>query len=109
MYVCQNSRNILNMVEAFSLNGKTYIVTAFAEGGDLLNYLRALDVFRLSEVRAKAIVFQIAHGLKEMRACGIVHRDIKHENIFLSDLSDEPTVKIGDFGMACKLDEDECI
>ena len=109
MYECQNSRNILNFVEAFSLDGKTYIVTAFAKGGDLLNYLRALNVDRLSEVRAKAIVFQIAHGLKEMRACGIVHRDIKHLNIFLSDLSDEPTVKIGDFGMACKLEEDECI
>ena len=40
---------------------------------------------------------------------GIVHRDLKHLNIFLSDEGDAPKVKIGDFGLACKLGEDECI
>ena len=30
-------------------------------------------------------------------------------NIFLSDQSENPKIKIGDFGLACKLGEDECI
>ena len=30
-------------------------------------------------------------------------------NIFLSDQSESPKIKIGDFGLACKLGDDECI
>ena len=34
---------------------------------------------------------------------------MKHLNIFLSDMSEKPSIKIGDFGLACKLGEDESI
>ena len=34
---------------------------------------------------------------------------MKHLNIFLSDNSLNPRVKVGDFGLACKLEEDEYI
>lgn len=43
-----------------------------------------------------------------MHQVGVVHRDIKHLNIFVrttdgQDASQNPTIKIGDFGMASKL------
>ena len=38
-----------------------------------------------------------------------MHRDLKHLNIFLSDTSENPKIKIGDFGLACQLREDELI
>ena len=38
-----------------------------------------------------------------------MHRDLKYMNIFLSDTSEAPKVKIGDFGLACLLKDDECI
>lgn len=47
--------------------------------------------------------------MAEIHKAGIVHRDLKHLNIFFSDNSDSPNVKIGDFGLACSLQEDECI
>ena len=109
MYMCQGSSNVLNFIEEFSLNGETYIVTKLARGGDLLGYLGALGVDKLSEEHARVIVAQIAHGLKEIHANGIVHRDLKHLNIFISDQSETPKIKIGDFGLACQLGEDECI
>ena len=37
-----------------------------------------------------------------------MHRDIKHKNIFLSNKSEHPKVKIADFGLACYLEDDEC-
>ena len=37
----------------------------------------------------------------------MVHRDIKHKNIFLSNQGERPQVKIADFGLACYLEEDE--
>ena len=42
-------------VEEFKLQGKTYIVTKLAPGGDLLRYLRDLGVDRLPEERARKI------------------------------------------------------
>ena len=38
----------------------------------------------------------------------VVHYDIKHANIFLSNKSELPKVKIADFGLACYLEGDEC-
>ena len=37
----------------------------------------------------------------------IVHRDLKHMNIFLSNMSQYPKVQIADFGVACYLAENE--
>ena len=109
MHLCQGSTQVINFIEEFSMGGETYIVTKFARGGDLLGYLSALGVDRLPEDHARLIVSQIAQGLQEIHNNGVVHRDLKHLNIFLSDQSEAPKIKIGDFGLACKLGEDECI
>ena len=109
MYLCQGSNQVINFIEEFTHDGKTFIVTKLARGGDLLSYLGALGVDRLPEDRAKMIVRQIAQGLQEIHGNGVVHRDLKHLNIFISDQSEAPKIKIGDFGLACKLAEDECI
>lgn len=112
MYLCQGSTQVINFIEEFTMDGKTYIVTKYARGGDLLGYLSALGVDRLPEANARQIVHQISQGLGEIHANGIVHRDLKHLNIFLSNdasSGEQPKVKIGDFGLACKLGEDECI
>ena len=44
-----------------------------------------------------------------MHSHNIVHRDLKHLNIFLSDYGPTPKVRIGDFGMAAYLKNDQCI
>ena len=50
----------------------------------------------------------MAIGLKDIHIENIVHRDIKHKNIFMSSISKTPKVKIADFGLACYLEDDEC-
>ena len=42
-----------------------------------------------------------------MHRLGIFHRDLKLLNIFVTDLSDFPKIKIGDLGLAVKLEKDE--
>ena len=49
----------------------------------------------------------MALGLKDIHMESIVHRDIKHQNIFLSNQGTSPKVKIADFGLACYLEDDE--
>ena len=109
MTVCQKSNNVVNFIEEFVIGEETYIVTKFAQGGDLLNYLTSQGTDRLCESQARKIVVQIAKGVNVIHEAGIVHRDLKHLNIFLSDTTESPKVKIGDFGLACKLRHDECI
>ena len=62
----------------------------------------------LTEAQTLYIFTQMAIGLKDIHKEGIVHRDIKHKNIFLSCNSKRPKVKIADFGLACQLEDDEC-
>lgn len=44
-----------------------------------------------------------------MHKAKIVHRDVKHLNIFIKDVDASATIKIGDFGMASKLEKDQSI
>ena len=55
MLACQHSTNIVNFIEEFRQNEHTYLVTKFVRGGDLLSYLGANNVDRLSEDDARHI------------------------------------------------------
>ena len=59
----------------------------------------------LPEDWTKRIVKQIAAGLEHIHGNNIVHRDMKHMNIFFSNDSMNPRVKIADFGLASRLSD----
>ena len=103
MSLCQDSNYVVNFIEQFVINDKIYIVTKFVKGGDLLEYLSALNVNRLPEHQSLVIFKQIAEGVRDIHEAGIVHRDLKYKNIFVSNTTEAPRVKIGDFGFACRL------
>ena len=105
MIECQNSKNVISLIESFRQSQFTYIVTKLAEGGDLMNYLGIYEVEMLPEDWTKRIVKQIAVGLGHIHDNSIVHRDIKHMNIFFSNDSQNPRVKIADFGLASRLSD----
>jgi len=64
-------------------------------GGDMLHYLRRRR--RLDENMAKLFMKQLVTGLGYLHAKNIAHRDIKLENVLLSNLG---KVKICDFGVS---------
>ena len=100
---------MIQLVEEFQQEGQTFIVTKFQQGGDLLSYLKRLGVNSLPEYRARHIFAQLAKGVREVHVQNIVHRDIKHLNVFINDSGPQPKVKIGDFGLACLIENDEGI
>lgn len=85
--------------------GESYFVMEYLEGQDLANLLAHEGV--LPPERAVAIVLQCCRALGAAHAKGIIHRDMKPENIFLIHRGDNPDfVKIVDFGIA-KMDDIE--
>ena len=89
-----------NVVGVYDVNtsadGRPYIVAELLQGEELGNYLERLG--RLPAVEAVHIVRQVCHALGAAHAHGIVHRDVKPENVFLA--GPNATVKVLDFGIS---------
>lgn len=68
-------------------------------GNDLFDYLQKRK-FKISEARAKQIAYQIASAISYLHSYGIVHRDLKLENVMMSDNTEESVPKIVDFGLS---------
>ena len=64
-----------------------YIVTEFMPVGDLLKYIQVQELQPLDEVHVKFIIRQVAQGVKALHYRLIIHRDIKCENILMTDNS----------------------
>lgn len=78
-----------------------YIVMECLEGESLDQALRRRGALPLSEVMR--VVRQVATALELAHEAGVVHRDLKPDNIFLArdgESSDGYTVKVVDFGIA---------
>ncbi len=78
--------------------GTPYIVMELLDGETLGE--RLLRVGRIGLDDLAAILRQIASALDAAHRIGIVHRDIKPDNIFIVGRDDFPLVKLLDFGMA---------
>ena len=73
-----------------------FLMMELYPGGDLLDYL-TLHV-RMREVQARTIFLQIMRGLDYIHARGVIHRDIKLENIMMDKT--RAKVVISDFGLS---------
>ncbi len=80
-------------------HGQSYFVMEYLEGEDLANVLARERI--LGSEQTANIVLQCCDALGAAHAKGIVHRDMKPENIFLVERPGRPDfVKIVDFGIA---------
>jgi serine/threonine-protein kinase len=72
-----------------------YIAMEYVEGEDLKSYIRRSG--RLHPQRAAEIASQVCDALEFAHAHGVIHRDVKPQNILLTPAGD---VKVTDFGIA---------
>jgi len=89
-----NHPNILAIFDIGQHNGSPFLVSELLEGETLRE---ALESGPLPQRKALEYGVQIAQGLASAHEKGIVHRDVKPENIFVSR---EGRIKILDFGLA---------
>ena len=100
---CDKCPHILQLIESFEDSEVYYAVTEYMPIGDLLKYAQEQAQQPLDEELVKFIIKQVAQGVKALHSRLIIHRDIKCENILMSDYSRNATVRIADLGSAIKL------
>ena len=87
--------NIVNIYDVGSENEFHYIVMEYVEGITLKTYIEKKG--QLSFKEAVSIAIQVGRGIEAAHNKGIIHRDIKPQNIIIST---EGKVKVTDFGIA---------
>jgi tetratricopeptide (TPR) repeat protein/predicted Ser/Thr protein kinase len=94
-----NHPNICTIYDIDELEGKHYIALEFLEGRTLREHMlgKRLDVDQIVDLG-----IQVARGLDAAHSKGIIHRDIKPGNIFVTESGQ---AKILDFGLAKLLPE----
>jgi serine/threonine-protein kinase len=93
--------HIVGVIDAGEDDGRPYIVFEYVEGETLKDRIRRCGSLPVDEALAYAI--EITRALGAAHSRGIVHRDIKPQNVLIDE---EGMAKVTDFGIARSLDEE---
>uniref|UniRef100_A0A452E191 non-specific serine/threonine protein kinase n=1 Tax=Capra hircus TaxID=9925 RepID=A0A452E191_CAPHI len=93
--------NVVQLYETFANSRRTYLVLELAARGNLLEHINAMSAHHrcpgLEEEEARRLLWQLVSAVAHCHNLGIVHRDLKCENILLDDRG---CLKLSDFGFA---------
>ncbi|XP_032171659.1 testis-specific serine/threonine-protein kinase 5-like [Mustela erminea] len=93
--------NVVQLYETYHNSQRSYLVLELAARGDLLEHINAMSGHRchpgLEEEEARGLFWQLVSAVAHCHSSGIVHRDLKCENILLDD---QGLLKLTDFGFA---------
>ncbi|XP_043680150.1 MAP/microtubule affinity-regulating kinase 3-like isoform X2 [Vespula pensylvanica] len=98
--------SIVRLYETIQYGSVYYLVMELATGGDLCTHIKQQPSGMLDEMTAKLYARQLVGALKHMHSRGIVHRDLKMENIMLQDTRKDQ-IKIVDFGLSNIYDSED--
>jgi len=87
--------NIVEIYDVGEEDGQYYIVMEYVPGTTLKELIHKRGAVHIEE--AIDIMTQLTYGVKEAHRNGIIHRDIKPQNILITDSG---VLKIADFGIA---------
>lgn len=100
--------NICGLRENFDEGNYYYLILDLVQGGEMFDHLVRLGAY--SEADAARLVREVASALSFLHGTGIVHGDLKPENLMLS--TENPTdavIKVVDFGCADVVAEDSLL
>lgn len=89
--------NIVNFIEAYLLKKELWVVMEYMEGGSLTDIVTHSI---MTEAQMGAVCRETLKGLRFLHSKGIIHRDIKSDNILLSLSGD---IKLTDFGFCAQI------
>lgn len=99
-------KHIVKQYHAF-IDGKQFVmIMEAAQGGELYEYLKKHK--SLSEKHARKIILQIVQAMLYCHSRGVVHRDLKLENVLFKNRDEDNfDVKVIDFGIAGVASQDK--
>ena len=100
IHVRLKHKNIIEMYAYFYDENFIYILFEYARFGSLFDVLKNQNKL-ITKEKIFQIIYQISKALLHLKQKKIVHKDIKLENILVTDLNEKNIiVKLGDFGCA---------
>lgn len=87
--------NVVKLIDVINTESQVFLVMELAELGDLLDYINSRRY--LSESMARNLFSDLVNAIGKCHSLGIVHRDLKCENLLLDS---QMRLKISDFGFA---------
>lgn len=93
--------NIVRFYDSIQVDDTLYFLLELGEQGSLSKFMQGGKV--LSEKVALRFLLQAARALRYLHERGVIHRDVKPENLLLSERFD---VKLCDFGWSCPTNSD---
>lgn len=93
-------KNVCRMFDLGFFEGTYFITMEYVDGEDLKEFIRRSG--RLTVEKAAAIARQIGEGLAEAHSLGVVHRDMKPQNVMIDG---QGNARIMDFGIARSIED----
>ncbi|KAI6041257.1 STE/STE20/PAKA protein kinase [Pisolithus marmoratus] len=91
--------NIVNYIDSFLYKNDLRVVMEYMEGGSLTDVVTAN---LMTEGQIAAVSRETAQGLEHLHRHGVIHRDIKSDNVLLSMNGD---IKLTDFGFCAQISD----